>query len=118
MLNFSRRWGASKKQQRWWRASKRSKQSARTRRRVNKGGIPVRREDLRGTWAMQREAAWPAKRRDELARAALEHGLESADSIRDRSIPLFDRSGRGYSSGSRFMAVPFLEDMRLLGGQD
>src|SRR5437763_9069725 len=78
----------------------------------------MRREDLGGTWAMQREAEWPATRRDELAREALAHGLESADSIRDRSIPLFDRSGHGYSGGRRFMGVPFLEDMHLLGGQD
>ncbi len=78
----------------------------------------MRREDLRGTWAMQREAEWPSTRRDELAREALAHGLESADSIRDRSISLFDRSGRGYSGGCRFMGVPFLEDMHRLGGQD
>src|SRR2546421_5749452 len=78
----------------------------------------MRREDLRGTWAMQREAEWPSTRRDELAREALANGLESADSIRDRSISLFDRSGHGYSGGSRFMGVPFLEDMHTLGGQD
>ena len=78
----------------------------------------MRREDLRGTWAMQREAEWPSTRRDELAREALAHGLESADSIRDRSISLFDRSGHGYSGGCRFMGVPFLEDMNTLGGQD
>src|SRR5438270_12463212 len=78
----------------------------------------MRREDLRGTWAMQREAEWPSTRRDELAREALAHGLESADSIRDRSISLFERSGHGYSGGCRFMGVPFLEDMHALGGQD
>jgi len=78
----------------------------------------MRREDLRGTWAMQREAEWPSTRRDELVRQALAHGLESADSIRDRSISLFERSGHGYSGGCRFMGVPFLEDMHTLGGQD
>ena len=67
---------------------------------------------------MEHEAEWPATRRDELVQQALAHGLESADSIRDRSIPLFDRSGHDYSGGRRFMGVPFLEDMHLLGGQD
>jgi agmatinase len=78
----------------------------------------MRREDLRGTWAMEREAQLSSTRRDELARQALAHGLESADSVRDRTIPLFDRSGYDYSAGCRFMGVPFLEDMHTLGGQD
>ena len=78
----------------------------------------MRREDLRGTWAMQREAEWPSTRRDELVRQALAYGLESAASIRDRSISLFERGRTGYSGGCRFMGVPFLEDMHTLGGQD
>ena len=78
----------------------------------------MKREELRGTWAMEREAEWPSTRRDELAQQALEYGMESADSIRDRNIPLFDRDGRDFSAGSRFMGVSFLEDMRTLGGQD
>ncbi len=40
----------------------------------------MRRDDLRGTWAMERESAWPSKRREELIQQALEYGLESADS--------------------------------------
>jgi agmatinase len=78
----------------------------------------IRRENLRGTWAMQREAEWPSKRRDEQIQQALQHGLESADSIRDRSISLFDRGSNSFSGGGQFMGVPFLEDMRTLGGQD
>jgi len=78
----------------------------------------MRREELRGTWAMEHEAAWPATRRDELLQHALEHGLESADSIRDRSIPLFERGQNGFTGGCQYMGVPFLEDMRTLGGQD
>ena len=66
----------------------------------------MRREDLRGTWAIQREAEWPSTRREELAREALAHGLESADSIRDRSISLFDRSGHGYSGRDRSAGFP------------
>ena len=78
----------------------------------------MRREDLHGTWAMNREAEWSSKRREELAQQALEYGLESADSIRDRSISLFDRGFNSFSGGGQFMGVPFLEDMRLLGSQD
>src|SRR5436189_4150804 len=78
----------------------------------------MRREDLRGTWAMEHETQLSSTRRDELARQALAHGLESAGSIRDRSIPLFDRSVHDYSAGCRFMGVPFLEDMHTLGGLD
>lgn len=78
----------------------------------------MKREDLRGTWAMEREAQWPTTRRDELAQQALAYGLASANSIRDRSIPLFDRGRSNFSGGLRFMGVPFLEDMQQLGGQD
>ena len=31
----------------------------------------IRREDLKGTWAMQREAEWSSKQREELAQQAL-----------------------------------------------
>lgn len=78
----------------------------------------MRREDLKGTWAMEKEAEWPSKRREEIAQQALEYGLESADSIRDRSISLFDRGFESFHSGESFMGAPFLEDMRILGGQD
>jgi len=77
----------------------------------------LRRDDLDGTQAMHREEDLPSTRRDELTQQALEHGLESAASIRDRTIPLFNRGKWGWSS-STFMGVPFLEDMRELGGQD
>jgi hypothetical protein len=56
---------------------------------IENRGVTMRREELCGTWAMEREAAWPSTRRDELLQRALEHGLESADSIGDRNIPLF-----------------------------
>lgn len=78
----------------------------------------MEREDLRGSWAMEREAEWPSTRRKELAQQALEYGLESAGSIRDRTISLFNRGRDPFSGGLRFMGVPFLQDMRALGGQD
>jgi len=70
---------------------------------------PMRREDLTGTWAMEREAEWPSKRREEIAQQAYEYGLDSADSIRDRSISLFDRGFESFYSGERFMGAPFDE---------
>ena len=63
----------------------------------------MRREDLRGTWAMQREAEWPSTRREELVQQALAYGLESADSIHDRSISLFNRGRNSFTGGCRFM---------------
>jgi len=78
----------------------------------------MKREDLNGTWAIEREAEWPSASSDEAARQALEFGLESAATIRDRNIPLFNRNRRGYGNFSRFLGTPFLQDMRELGGQD
>ena len=78
----------------------------------------MERENFRGTWAMQREAEWLSTQRGELAQQALTYGLEAADSIRDRTLTLFERGRAGYSAGCRFMGVPYLEDMRQLGGQD
>ena len=60
----------------------------------------------------------PPARRKELTQLALEHGLESAESIRDREIPLFNRGQWGFSNSGTFLRVPFLRDMRELGGQD
>jgi agmatinase len=79
---------------------------------------PIRREDLRGTWAMEHADDIPPARRKELTHLALEHGLESAESIRDREIPLFNRGQWGFSNSGTFLRVPFLRDMRELGGQD
>jgi agmatinase len=67
---------------------------------------------------MEQQDSMPSGRREERGRQALELGLESAGSIRDRKIPLFNRSRRGYHHGGQFMDVPFLLDMRELGGQD
>lgn len=78
----------------------------------------MRREDLNGTWAIEQEGRWPSTKGDELARQALEYGLESATSIRDRKIPLFNRNRRNYGNFSRFLGAPFMTDMRELGGQD
>ncbi|HUG14601.1 MAG TPA: agmatinase family protein [Thermomicrobiales bacterium] len=77
----------------------------------------IRREDLVGSQAMAREDLLdqpPDKERQELL---LAHGLQSSESIRDRTIPLFSRGKWRYNSGT-FMNHPYLEDMRELGGQD
>lgn len=77
----------------------------------------IEKDDLRGSWAMQQEHLLdqpPDKERQEMM---LAHGLPSAESIRDRTISLFQRGKWRYSSGT-FMNHPYLEDMRELGGQD
>ena len=78
----------------------------------------IRREDLRGTWAMEREAHIPDTQAKERAAQAKLHGLEAAASIRDRSLTLFSRGRWGLGNGGTFSGVPYLEDMRQLGGQD
>ncbi len=76
------------------------------------------REQLHGTRMLYREAELPTEKSEERRRQELEWGLESAESIKDRSIPLFNRSGWRFSHSATYMTSPFLEDMRTLGGQD
>ncbi len=76
------------------------------------------REQLHGTRMQEREAELPTSRTKERREQALAYGLASAESIRDRSIPLFSRGGARYSASTSYLGVPFLEDMRELGGQD
>jgi len=79
---------------------------------------PLRREDLRGTWAMEREAELSGARAKERAEQAKLYGLEAAASIRDRSLTLFSRGGWRLPPSGTFVGVRYLEDMRQLGGQD
>ena len=76
------------------------------------------REHLRGTEMLERETQLPTTRSKEQQQINLEHGLPSAESVQDRSIPLFNRSSWRFSHSGPFAARPFLEDMRELGGQD
>lgn len=78
----------------------------------------IRRDELRGTWAIEREQDWPTTRRDERLEQVLAYGLESAESINDRKIPLFNRARGGFGNSGPFRGVSYLEDMRELGGQD
>jgi agmatinase len=76
------------------------------------------REQLHGTRMLQREAELPTDKGDERRKQELEWGLPSAESIRDRTIPLFNRGRWRFSHSGTYMSAPFLEDMRQLGGQD
>lgn len=78
----------------------------------------IKREDLRGTWAMERQAKLSGKKARERAERAKELGLEAAPSIVDRSLTLFRREPWTLGGGNAFMQVSPLEDMRQLGGQD
>lgn len=81
-------------------------------------GGRIRREDLRGTWAMEREPEIPDRRAKERVEQAKLYGLDAAASIRDRSLTLFNRAQWGLRGSGTFAGVPYLEDMRQLGGQD
>jgi agmatinase len=76
------------------------------------------RERLLGTRMLEREAQLPSTKMKEMLQVNLEHGLASAASIQDRTIPLFNRTGWRFSHSGHFAGRPFLEDMRDLGGQD
>lgn len=76
------------------------------------------RERLHGSRMLEREAQLPSTKMKEMLQVNLEHGLASAASIQDRTIPLFNRTGWRFSHSGPFAGRPFLEDMRQLGGQD
>jgi agmatinase len=76
------------------------------------------RERLVSGRMLEREAQLPSTKMKELLQLNLEHGLPSAESVRDRTIPLFNRVGLRFHHGGTFAARPFLRDMRELGGQD
>jgi agmatinase len=76
------------------------------------------RERLVGSRMLEREAQLPSTKMKEALQLNLEYGLESAASIRDRTIPLFNRTGMRFHSAGTFSGRPFLQDMRELGGQD
>jgi agmatinase len=76
------------------------------------------RERLVGSRMLEREAQLPSTKMKGALQINLEHGLESAASIRDRTIPLFNRTGMRFHSSGTFEGRPFLRDMRELGGQD
>lgn len=80
----------------------------------------MNRQSLGGVRAGQAEARVPMKEREERRRVALDWGLESAWSIQDRTIPLFNRLGVAgkFSNAQTFLGVPFQQDMRELDGQD
>ncbi len=63
------------------------------------------REQLIGTEMMAREAELPTARATERREQDLQFGLESAASINDRTIPLFNRSRPRYSSSGTFLGV-------------
>ncbi|HLL50265.1 MAG TPA: arginase family protein, partial [Thermomicrobiales bacterium] len=76
------------------------------------------RERLVSSRMLEREAQLPSTKMKEMLQLNLEHGLPSAESVRDRTIPLFNRVGLRFHHGGTFAARPFLRDMRELGGQD
>jgi len=78
----------------------------------------ITREELHGTWGMERQAELSGEKASERSEQAKLYGLEAASSIVDRSLTLFRREPWTMGGGSTFMQAPFLQDMRQLGGQD
>ena len=78
----------------------------------------IKREDTHGEWIMEAEKSIDNRYVRERLEEARLHGLEPAESIRDRKLTLFNRSTTGYDHFGPFNPSRFLEDMRDLGGQD
>jgi guanidinobutyrase len=76
------------------------------------------RQQLHGSRMLEREADLDDKRLKERLAQDLEFGLPSAETIQDRSIPLFNRARGRFNASATYMGQQFLEDMRELGGQD
>ena len=72
------------------------------------------RDQLIGSRMLEREAQLPSERAKERRELELAYGLESAASIRDRTLPLFARNRPRLASTNTFLGVPFQEDMREL----
>ncbi len=78
----------------------------------------LRRDQLHGMEMTEAEARIPERRQRERTSYALECGLPSAMSVKDRTIPLFNRSYRTWAHHGTYLNVPFQEDMRELGSPD
>lgn len=78
----------------------------------------LKREQLQGTHMTNAEEHIPDRRQRERSRYALECGLPSSMSVKDRSIPLFNRSKRTWSHSGSYLSVPFQENMRELESPD
>ena len=78
----------------------------------------LRRDQLHGNDMTEAEQYIPERAQKERTQYALECGLPSALSVKDRSIPLFNRSFRTWSSHGTYLNVPFQQDMRELGSPD
>lgn len=76
----------------------------------------IRREDLQGAWAMESAEALEGTKGKEREEARRAFGIPAAESIRDRTITLFNR-GRRSNNGTMFGAQ-YLEDMRDLDSED
>ncbi len=76
------------------------------------------RDLLHGTRMLNREAELPSEKSKERKEQELAYGLPSAESVRDRTIPLFNRGRWRFSNSGTYMSSPYFEDMRELGGQD
>ncbi len=68
---------------------------------------------LEGYEAQQREAGLPSEAYEAEVSRALEHGLEAAESVEDRTITTFARTEeQHFSDRGTFLRFPYLEDVR------
>lgn len=78
--------------------------------------MSVPREDLQGTWAARAEALLPSAVAEAQIAHRLAMGLESAPSIHDRTISLFERANYpGAIPSLTMLQQPFVENVRDVG---
>src|SRR5258708_20083539 len=76
----------------------------------------IRREDLRGSWAMERQAELRGQMAKERPDRGKLFGLEAAPSLVDRSLTLFRRQPWTLGAGMTFCQAPSPQERRRPGG--
>jgi agmatinase len=77
------------------------------------------RDELTGVRNLDELADLPQQKQREEVERSLAHGLESADSIQDRTISTFSRGHQPAFAGiTTFLKAPYIEDVHELSGHD
>lgn len=70
-------------------------------------------------WAIERERQLPRTGWQQEVERGIAHGLEAAESIKDRTIPTFSRGELPHYAGiNTFLKAPYLEDVNQVGNYD
>jgi agmatinase len=83
---------------------------------LGQGGVMASGNGFRGTRNLRQLAKISAHKQREEVERALEHGLEAAGSVQDRTISTFSRGHQPAFAGiNTFLKAPFVEDVHQVG---